>query len=142
MLLSISMGKLLFLLFINLEFSMSPTRKSNITEIFLVYIMIFVRITLHSVLTHLEDAGLHRVLYLTGAQQCRRYFVGPILELFISFSFLQPEGNVMHPIHLIQKLIQTKTVLQSPIHARCTGALNYKIKPPAHESIKLKYKTQ
>lgn len=36
----------------------------------------------------------------------------------------------------------TKTILRSPIHVMCTGALNYKIKPPAHESIKLKYRTQ
>lgn len=58
--------------------------------------------------------------------------------LFLFLSSARGQCNAPNPPH---PGTDTKTVLQSLIHVRCTGALNNKIKPAAHESIKLIYKT-
>lgn len=79
----------------------------------------------------------HGRCFMVRASVCLFVQFWCCLFLFF-FPSSQPEGNVMHPILCIQNLKQKR----SPMHVRCSGASKYKIKPAAHESSKLKYKTQ
>lgn len=54
-------------------------------------------------------------------------------------SFPQSEANATPPLPHIWKLIRKKQSCKVYKTGRCTAALNSKINPPAHESIKLKY---
>lgn len=109
--------------------------KSKFTDIFLLFVFCQYNSSLRPDSFRTDPAGLclsqghSSVILLVQFWDCL-FFPSP-----------QPEGkcnapNTPHPE------TDTKTILQSLIHVRRTGALNYKIKPAAHESIKLKYKIQ